>query len=193
MGFQSSIVTALLGSPLLLSQTCTTGNCSWPDFNTFSVCSKCQNVNSKSTAEKVVLRDVDHSKNENGRDAVTNLYTTPGDVLLNVSTPYKICTEDVPGLLTDEGALITGNVTDGVQNGYVSYNQSIITFAAANNSKRPDESEKAGDGINRRKPLIYNAAADILECSLEWCAKSFKNGRLVSACAKSLTDARRFQ
>ncbi|OJD34047.1 uncharacterized protein BKCO1_2500053 [Diplodia corticola] len=186
VGFQSAIVTALLGSPLPFTYVCTTGNCSWPDFDTLGICNTCRNVTADSTVEKFVLRAVDHSKDENGTDAVANVYTTPGGVLLNVSAPYQInTTDDSLPFLIDEGSLITGNVTEAAFNGALSWNGSIITFAVANTSRTPDASEPAGNGINGRKTLVYNPAADILECSIEWCAKSFRNVKVANG---SLND-----
>ncbi|KAK7714007.1 hypothetical protein SLS57_007294 [Botryosphaeria dothidea] len=182
IGFQSAIVTALVNSPLSFSYTCSTGNCSWPDFNTLGICSTCRNVTSECKKKPITLKTPDPAKNESGTPEVVNQHITPGGIVLNISAPFEI-SEEEDGMTTTygynqgSGNLITGNVSDS-ESQYDAKNQSIITLAVANTSRTSDKFDEAG--MYGREPLVYSDTPDILECSLVWCAKSFRNVRVVN-------------
>lgn len=186
--FQSSIVAGLIDLPLSFTYSCATGNCTWPVFTTLGVCSSCRNVTAETTDERIVLQAVDPSKNESGTDAVRHLYRTPSGIFLNATAPWRIKTSLGRGDATYEsgyGDLLVGNISYASLAGQ-EYNidRHIITIAVANMStfSEPDRIPSAWDPVGAfgSPSFVYKADVDIIECDLRWCAKTFRDVKVVS-------------
>lgn len=145
------ILKGLLGSPPLLSYTCSSSNCSWSDFPSLGVCSSCTNVTSNCSVK--VIPDQDRTFHEAN-------YTTSRGITLPITA--SVFGHAIPAIV------MSGNMT---KKGRMNFTD--IAFVAMANASGPSVWDHSISEYKYRQP-------DITECRISWCARFYSGLKMVS-------------
>ncbi|KAK8209881.1 hypothetical protein IWZ01DRAFT_542657 [Phyllosticta capitalensis] len=142
---------------------CATGNCTWPDFTTLGVCSRCRNITS--TVNYTV-------GNAGARRNLTRTYHTPGGVAITtvVSPPDKLWKEQplkTDGVVFSPFSWINGNGSENLYGSPPFMERAVFATIEFSQLMKYGRWERT--------------MPDITECELSWCAKLFSNVSVTNA------------
>ena len=157
---KAAIYRGLFTSPVVpLSPTCSTGNCTFPVFDSLAFCSTCKNVTGD------VKRTYTKAKTRGGELFGWNLnltYSLPGDVELKVPVIYE--DEELTDLIYGSSMVSRTNVSATMSKDVLGISNPMLTLAILQFLWIDDE----GYGANYLESMPM-----ALECALYFCVQSY--------------------